>query len=258
VRLVTSLAHRVDGPSDGPAVVLGPSLGTVWEMWDDVTAALSSTYQVVRYDTRGHGRSPVPTGPYTVEELAEDVVALVDHLGVERFSFVGLSLGGAVGQVLAAAHPDRLAAAVLCCTVPQFGDPATWTERAALVRAEGMAALAESTRRRWFTDAFRHSHPAEVDRLIGMLTALDAEGYASCCEALAAFDATSTLSSIDVPVRVVAGAEDRVATAEASREMAEAIPAADLVVLAEASHIATAEQPDAFVRAVTEHLEGHP
>jgi 3-oxoadipate enol-lactonase len=254
---VTTLAHRVDGPPDGPVVVLGSSLGTVWEMWDDVTAALSSTYQVVRYDTRGHGRSPVPPGPYTVEELAEDVLEVLDDLGVGRFGFVGLSLGGAIGQVLASRHADRVGAAVLCCTVPKFGDPSTWTDRAALVRSEGMTALVGSTRKRWFSDAFRAAQPAEVDRLIGMLTALDAEGYASCCEALAAFDARSWLGSIDVPVRVVAGSEDPVATPDECREMAAAIPGADLVVLPEASHIASAEQPEGFLRAVTEHLEGH-
>jgi 3-oxoadipate enol-lactonase len=254
---VTTLAHRVDGPSDGPVVVLGPSLGTLWEMWDDVTAALSSTYQVVRYDTRGHGRSPVPPGPYTVEGLAEDVLGVLDDLGVTRFGFVGLSLGGAIGQVLASRHTDRVAAAVLCCTVPEFGDPSTWTDRAALVRSEGMTALAVSTRQRWFSDAFLAAHPAEVDRLIATLTSLDADGYASCCEALAAFDARPWLGSIEVPVRVLAGAEDPVATLEGCRAMAAAIPGADLVVLPQASHIASAEQPEAFVRAVTEHLERH-
>ena len=254
---MTTLARRVDGPSDGAVVVLGPSLGSTWEMWDGVAAALSSTYQVVRYDTRGHGRSPAPPGPYTVEELADDVLGVVDDLGVGRFGFVGLSLGGAIGQVLAARHADRVAAAVLCCTVPKFGDPAAWTERAALVRSQGMTALEESTRQRWFSDAFRAAQPAEVDRLIGMLTALDADGYASCCEALATFDARSRLGSIDVPVRVVAGSEDPVATADACRALAAAIPGADLVVLPGASHLASAEQPEAFVRAVTEHLERH-
>ena len=252
-----ALAHRVDGPDDAPAVLLAPSLGTTWEMWDELAADLSGTYRVVRLDTRGHGRSPVPPGPYSLEELAADVVALADHLGIDRFGFVGLSLGGAVGQVLCSSYGGRVGAAVLCCTVPRFGEPATWLERAATVRAEGMGVLAEPTKGRWFTDAFRAQHPEDVDRFIAALTGLDAEGYAACCEALAAFDARPLLGGIDVPVRVVAGAADPVCAPDACREMAAAVAGADVVVVPDASHIASAEQPEAFRRAVTDHLRRH-
>lgn len=252
-----TLAHRVDGPSSAPAVILSPSLGTTWEMWDELTGVLAASYRVVRLDTRGHGRSPVPTGPYSVAELTSDVVALADALGIERFGFVGLSLGGAVGQTLAVSHPARLTAAVLCCTVPSFGDPTTWTERAALVRASGMDVLAEPTRGRWFTDGFRSTHPEQVDRFVAMLTGVAPEGYASCCEALGGFDAWSALGGIDLPVRVVAGAHDTVAPPSTCAEMASAIAGADLVVIEDASHIASAAQPEAFGAAVTEHLGRH-
>jgi len=251
------LAHRVDGPDLAPAVFLSPSLGTTWEMWDELTAVLAPTYRVIRFDTRGHGRSPVPPGPYTVDDLAGDVLALADSLGVEQFGFVGLSLGGAIGQVLALASGARMTAAVLCCTMPRFGDPAMWTERAALVRAEGMGALAEATKGRWFTDGFRAAQPTQVDRFVDMLTSIDPDGYASCCEALGGFDSRSDLGRVDVPVRVVAGAEDPVAPPEAAEAMAAAIPGADLVVIDDASHIASAAKPEAFHRAVTEHLERH-
>jgi 3-oxoadipate enol-lactonase len=252
-----ALAHRVDGPDDAPAVLLAPSLGTTWEMWDWLAADLSETYRVVRLDTRGHGRSPAPPGPYTVDALAADVVALADRLSIERFGFVGLSLGGAVGQVLCSSYGERVGAAVLCCTVPRFGEPSTWLERAAMVRAEGMEALAEPTRGRWFTDAFRAEHPREVDRFIAMLTGVAAEGYAACCEALAGFDAWPLLGGIVVPVRVVAGSADPVCPPDACREMAAAVPGADVVVVPDASHIASAEQPEAFRRAVTDHLGRH-
>ena len=205
------LAHRVDGPAAAPVVVLGPSLGTTWEMWDSVADALSASYRVVRYDTRGHGRSPVPAGPYAVGELADDVLGVVDALGVDRFAMVGLSLGGAVAQTLAITRPERLTAAVLCCTVPTFGGPSTWDERAATVRSSGMAAIAEATRGRWFTDEFRAAHPDEVERHIGMLTSVDPEGYAGCCAALGGFDVTASLGEITAPVRVVAGVADQVA-----------------------------------------------
>jgi 3-oxoadipate enol-lactonase len=251
------LAHRVDGPDTAPAVFLSPSLGTTWEMWDPLAAALSSSYRVVRFDTRGHGRSPVPAGPYSVAELASDVLALVDALGIDRFGFVGLSLGGAIGQELVVSHPSRVAAAVLACTVPSFGDPATWTDRAAQVRASGMGFLAEPTRGRWFTDGFRAAHPDVVERHVAMLTGTDPEGYASCCDALSRFDLWDALPGITVPVRVVAGAEDQVASVPACSTMASTIPGADLVVIEDASHIANAAQPDAFRTAVAEHLERH-
>jgi 3-oxoadipate enol-lactonase len=212
---------------------------------------------VVRYDTRGHGRSPVPPGPYTVPDLASDVLALADALDVERFGFVGLSLGGAIGQTLAVSHPDRVSAAVLCCTAPSFGDPATWTERARTVRAYGMSVMAEPTKGRWFTDEFRAAHPEQVDRFIAMITGLDPEGYASCCEAVGGFDVRDQLGRIAVPTRVVAGAEDPVATPAACGRLAAAVPGADLVILDEASHIASVARPAAFNRAVVEHLEKH-
>jgi 3-oxoadipate enol-lactonase len=251
------LAHRVDGPPSAPAVFLSPSLGTTWEMWDALTEALVPAHRVVRYDTRGHGRSPVPPGPSTVADLAADVVALADSLGIERFGFVGLSLGGAIGQQLALTTPTRLTAAVLCCTVPSFGDPATWTERAAQVRGSGMSVLAEATRGRWFTDGFRAAHPEVVEEHVAMLTGTDPEGYASCCEALAGFDVWDRLAEITVPTRVVAGADDAVAPPATCAQMASAIPGADLVVIDDASHIASAAQPAAFHAAVVEHLGRH-
>lgn len=251
------LAHRSDGPEDVPAVFLAASLGTTWEMWDELTDELSTTYRVVRFDTRGHGRSPVPKGPYALADLAADVVALADTLGVERFGFVGLSLGGAIGQQLLVTEPSRVAAAVLCCTMPSYGDPATWLERAAVVRAEGTSVLAEATMGRWFTPDFRAAHPEQVDRFSGMVTAMDREGYAACCEALAGFDVRDQLGRIATPTRVVAGAEDPVATPEVAERLAGAIPGADLVVIGDASHITSAAQPEAFHSAVTQHLERH-
>ncbi|CAN5562674.1 3-oxoadipate enol-lactonase [soil metagenome] len=247
-----TLAHRVDGPATAPVVVLGPSLGTTWEMWDGLTDALAPRFRVVRYDTAGHGRSPVPSAPYDVADLAEDVLSLVTSLGVDRFAFVGLSLGGAVGQTLAAS--GRVTSLVLCCTVPVFGTADAWHERAATVRADGMGAVTGASLGRWFTDSFRASEPEEVARFAAMLDGIDPQGYAACCEALARFDATDRLGAIDVPTRVVAGADDPVCPPDPCRAMATAIPDADLVVL-DASHLASAEQPGPFHAAVLEHLE---
>jgi 3-oxoadipate enol-lactonase len=255
--VTVALAHREDGNPDGPTVFLSPSLGTTWAMWDELTDVLADRFRVVRYDTRGHGRSPVPEGPYAVADLAADVLALADTLGVERFAFVGLSLGGAIGQGLARARPPRRSAHVLCSTAPKFGDPATWAERAAQVRAEGMGFLAEPTKGRWFTPGFVEAHPDQVARFIGMVTATPAEGYAACCDALRVFDVTADLGRIAVPTRVVGAEHDPVCPPSVTEPLAAAIPGADLVLLDDASHIASAAQPDAFHAACLEHLEKH-
>jgi 3-oxoadipate enol-lactonase len=249
------LAHRVDGPADGPPVVLAPSLGTTLEMWDGLVGTLAERYRVVRVDTRGHGRSPVPDGPYTMAGLADDVVAVADELGLDRFAFVGLSLGGAIGQLLALEYPQRLGALVLCCTVPKFGEPAGWLDRAAQVRAEGMEVLAEPTRGRWFTDDFRDRHPDEVERLIAMITTTPVAGYAACCEALAGFDVGERLDRVSAPTRVIAAEHDQAAPVDQVREMRARIPGADLLVLDGASHIANVADPKRFDAAVLEHLE---
>lgn len=246
------LAHRVDGPATAPVVVLGPSLGTTWEMWDELSDALVPRFRVVRYDSAGHGRSPVPPGPYDVADLAGDVQYLLSSLDVDRFAFVGLSLGGAVGQNLATS--GRLTSLVLCCTVPVFGTPDAWHERAATVRASGMGSITEASMGRWFTDAFRDAEPERVARYAAGLDGIDPEGYAVCCEALARFDSTDRLGAIDVPTRVVAGAHDPVCPLNQCRAMAAAVPGADLVVL-DASHLANVEQPGPFHAAVLEHLE---
>jgi 3-oxoadipate enol-lactonase len=248
--------HHVE-QGQGPAVLLSPSLGTTLEMWDDLAERLASDHRVIRFDTRGHGGSPVPPGPYTVSELADDVVALADSLELDRFAFVGLSLGGAIGQVLALEHPARLTALVLCCTGPSFGDPSAWRDRGARVRAEGMGWLVEPTRSRWFTPEFAQQEPQQTDRLLAQIAATPPEGYAACCDALAAYDVTLHLPQIGTPTRVIAGAEDPVSPPEVARVMEQAIPGADLVVLDGASHIANVARPDAFNAAVQEHLRRH-
>jgi 3-oxoadipate enol-lactonase len=247
------LHHTVAGDT-GPAVLLGPSLGTTGELWRELAADLSRDHRVVSLDLRGHGRSPVPPGPYTVEDLAADVVATADGLGLDRFAYVGLSIGGAVGQVLGLEHAGRLSALVLCCTAPVFGDTATWTERAAQVRRDGLEPLVEATTERWFTPAFRAERPDLVDWVMGQFRATPVEGYAGCCEALAHFDVSDRLGQVAVPTRVVAGADDPGTPPEVGRLIADAVPGADLVVLEGAAHIANVAAPGPFAAAVREHL----
>ncbi|HEU4513231.1 MAG TPA: 3-oxoadipate enol-lactonase [Nocardioidaceae bacterium] len=253
----TELHHVVSGAEDGPVVLLGPSLGTTLDMWDDLAESLSGRYRVVRFDTRGHGKSPVPAGPYTVTELVRDVLALADSLDVDRFAYVGLSLGGLVGQAIAADHPDRVSALVLACTGPSFGDPATWRERADRVRAEGMGWLVEPTKGRWFTPGFMEEHPDRAQRLLDMIASVAPEGYASCCEAIAQADMSPRLGDIAAPTRVIVGAEDPVTPPSVGQVLVAGIPDADLVVIEGASHIANVAEPAAFDAAVLEHLRRH-
>jgi 3-oxoadipate enol-lactonase len=255
--VAVDLHHVVTGPADAPAVLLGPSLGTTLEMWDDLAEALAGEYRVVRFDTRGHGKSPVPAGPYTVADLVADVVGLADALGIDRFAYVGLSLGGLVGQALAADHPERVSALVLACTGPSFGDPSAWRERAARVRAEGMGWLVEPTRGRWFTPEFVAEHPDRADRLLDMIASVDPEGYASCCDAIAAADLAPRLGEIAAPTRVVVGDQDPVSPPSVGQVLVDGIPDADLVVVEDASHIANVARPAAFDAAVLEHLRRH-
>jgi 3-oxoadipate enol-lactonase len=251
------LNHEVYGSPGAPPVVLVHSLGMALGLWDGLATELVERHRVVRLDLRGHGWSPAPRGPYAVDDLADDVLALADRLHLDRFALIGLSIGGAVGQTIAVRAPERLTALVACCTGPRLGDPADWRDRAARVRARGTAWLVESSLGRWFTPAFAARHPEQVDRIVRMLRTTPSEGYAACCEALAAFDLTDRLDEITAPTRVIAGAHDPVAPLDLGQRMADAIPDADLVVLDDAAHLANVEQPQRFNAAVLDHLEAH-
>ena len=250
--------HHVDeGAPGGPAVLLGASLGTTHRLWDALAADLARDFRVVRFDTRGHGGSPAPATSYTLEELAADVVALADRLGIERFAYAGISLGGAIGQRLGIDHGERLTALALCSTAPVFGSPQMWEERSETVRIQGTGALVDATAERWFTPEFRVGHPDEVAWVMDMLRATPDEGYAGCCDALARFDATDELPAVRVPTLVVAGAEDPTSPPSVGQEMVAAIPEAELVVIEDAAHISNVARPEAFNAAIRAHLEKH-
>src|SRR5579862_438701 len=246
------LAYRLDGREDAPVLVLSGSLGTTTAVWDRQVNAFANRFRVLRYDHRGHGESDVPPGPYSVRELAEDVVALLAELGLERVSFCGLSLGGAVGLTLAVDFPERVERLVLACSAALFLDEAAWRERAALVRREGTAAIADATLARWLTPRLHEREPAVVDRIRRQILATPREGYAACCDALATWDYRRRLDDVQAPAFVVAGAEDP--GRDGTEALAEAI-GAPLVVLADAAHLANVEQPDRFNDAVLDYLD---
>jgi len=245
----------VDGPAGAPVVLLSGSLGSTLEMWDAQVAALSERFRVVRYDTRGHGRSPVPDGPYDLDDLVDDALALLDRLGVARAHVVGLSLGGATAMRLAARAPARVERLALLCTSARFPAPAAWTERAATVRSQGTASVAGAVVERWFTPAWQAAHPELTEHWRTVIGATAAEGYASCCEALAGTDLVPELGSICAPTLAIAGADDPASPPEHLRTIADGIPGARLVVLPDAAHLAALEQPVAVGALLLAHLD---
>ncbi len=254
--MTAGLGHDVDGPDDAPVVVLGSSLGTDRTMWEPQVAALAQRYRVVRYDHRGHGASEVPTGPYGLAELGGDVVTLLDSLGVERFHAGGLSLGGMVAMWLGAHVPDRVASLSLFCTSAHLPPAQGWLERAATARAEGTAALADAVTGRWFSPGFLGSPAAQRVRTV--LETTDGEGYAGCCEAIAAMDLRPVLDRVVAPTLVVAGADDPATPPEHARTIGEGIAAGGAPVRVEVvpgRHLATVEHPDACTRLLLAHLD---
>jgi 3-oxoadipate enol-lactonase / 4-carboxymuconolactone decarboxylase len=211
---------------------------------------------LLRYDHRGHGVSPVPPGPYEIDDLGRDVLALLDVLGVERVYFCGLSIGGMVGMWWASEGPERKDRLVLCCTSAQLGSPEMWETRAPTVRADGMGAIADAVVERWFTPAFHASRPQTVEWAARMLRGTPAEGYVGCCEAIREMDLSGRLGAIQAPTLVIAGAEDPATPPHHAEFIRDSIPGAQLVVIPQAAHLANVEQPEAVTWAVLDHLEG--
>lgn len=248
----------VQGREDAPVVLLLGSLGSTLEMWDPQVPALAEHFRVVRYDTRGHGRSPVPPGPYALDDLVDDALGVLDRLAVERACVVGLSLGGMTAMRLAARAPHRVARLALLCTSALLGPASAWTERATLVRAEGTGAVAETVVARWLTDGRRAAEPAFVARLQEMVAGTPAEGYASCCEAIARMDLRGDLARITAPTLALAGAKDPSTPPQHLRDIAAAVPGARLLVLPSAAHLANLEQAEAVNAALLLHLTAGP
>ncbi|MER6419948.1 3-oxoadipate enol-lactonase [Streptomyces sp. NPDC001137] len=244
------LNHRAEGPASAPPLLLGPSLGTSYALWDKVAPELSITHRVVRWDLPGHGGSAADLiGPgATVGDLADLALALADSLGIERFGYAGVSLGGAVGLHLAVHHPERLSSLVVICSSAHFNGAKPWQERAELVRREGLGSLVASADARWFTPGFT------VPALVRDQAQADPEAYAACCDALASFDLRERLPEISVRTLLIAGREDKATPPPHLREIADAVPGSTLVELPHAAHLAPAQCPEAVLTALRAHL----
>jgi 3-oxoadipate enol-lactonase len=251
---LTGLDHRLRGPEDAPVLVLSNSLGTTQELWAKQLPPLAKRFRVLTYDHPGHGASDLPEERPTVESLTSSLVTLLDELQVERVSLCGVSLGGMVGMTLALEEPERVDRLVLACTSAYVGPPEGWAERARLVRTRGMEAVADSVVGRWFTPGFARDGAETVARFRAMLAATPPEGYARCCEALAAWDAREGISAIAAPALVIAGTDDPATPVEHAQLIASAIPGARLRIVERAAHLANIERAEAFTNAVLAHL----
>lgn len=250
-----TLDYRLHGPQDAPVLVLANSLGTSQELWDRQLPEFRRRFRVLTYDHPGHGASALPAQPCSVEEFARGLIELLDELEVDRASICGVSLGAMVAMALALEDPTRVERLVLACTSAYLGPVEPWLERAALVRSEGMEAVADAVVGRWFTPALARDDPATFGRFRAMLSATPAEGYARCCEAVGAWDARGRISSVVSPVLVVAGADDPATPLEHAELIASRIPGARIHVLEDAAHLANVEQAERFNAAVLAHLE---
>lgn len=248
------LHHLLEGPEEAPVLVMANSLGTTLRMWDEGAPALRERFRLLRYDHRGHGGSPVPPGLYTIEDLGRDALALLDRLGIERFSWCGLSIGGMVGMWLASEAPERVEGLVLCCTSALLGPRELWDERIRVARTEGMDALVDSVVVRWFTPEFFSVHPETVEKAAAMLRGTDPEGYAGCCAAIRDMDLRDRLGQIRAPTLVISADEDPATPPEHGELIRDSIPGASFEVIPGASHLANIEQPEAVTRAILDHL----
>jgi 3-oxoadipate enol-lactonase len=246
--------HTGTGPEDAPELVLSNSLGTTHEMWDPQASALAERFRLVRYDTRGHGGSATPHGPYSIDEVGGDVIDLLDHLGVEKAHVAGLSLGGMTAMWLGIATPMRVDRLVLLCTSPLMGPPEMWRDRSATVRAQGTQAIVDVTLERWLTEDYRASH--DITWLRDMFVGVDDEGYANCCSIIQHMDLTANLAQIDAPTLVIGGAQDPATPpAEHAEKIAQAIVGSRLEILDPGAHLINVERPDAVTNLILEHLE---
>jgi len=250
------LNYRLEGPVDAPVLVLSNSLGTDLHMWDAQVPAFSEHFRVLRYDTRGHGGSAVTPGPYSIGQLGQDVLGLVDSLGIDRFAFCGLSMGGLIGQWLGINAGERLTRLVICNTGAKIGTDEVWNERIDTVLEGGeqaMRDMRDASIARWFTPTFAEQQPLQTSRITQMIASTSPEGYAANCAAVRDADYREQLGAIRVPTLIVCGSKDPVTTPEHGRFLQERITGAELAEF-DAAHLSNVEAGEAYTRRVLDFL----
>ncbi len=251
--------YEIDGKEGAPWLVLSHSLACSVRMWDPQVAAFGDRYRILNVDTRGHGASSAPQGPYTLEMLADDLFALLGKLGISNAHFCGLSMGGMIGQTFALKYPGIFRSLTLADTTSRYPADAmpVWEERIRTAETKGMAALAQPTLERWFTGNYRKNRPAEVERIRKLILATPVAGYVGCSRAIPKINLTARLREIRCPVLVIVGEQDAGTPPAMAREIHENAPGSKLVVIPSAAHISSMEQPEAFNRTLGEFLLLH-
>jgi len=249
------LHHQVLGRADGPTLVFINSLGSDFRIWQEVVPAFTDRFRVVLYDKRGHGLSDAPLGPYSIDDHADDLIALLDRLAVGRAAFVGLSVGGMIAQRLAVRAPERVQALTLCCTAAKIGTPELWAERIAAVESGGIEPITDNILQRWFTPLFREAHADEVAGWRNMLVRTPAHGYAGTCAAIRDADLRADAGRIAVPVLCVAGDQDGSTPADVVKGTADLIPGARFSLIDGAGHIPCVEKPAVLSNLIHRHLQ---
>lgn len=250
------LHTRLIGAADGPALVFSNSLGSDFRIWEEVAARLAGRYRILLYDKRGHGLSDAPPGPYTIDDHADDLLALLDHFNIASAAIVGLSVGGMVAQRLAVRAPERVAAMVLCGTAARIGTPESWANRIGAVERGGIASVAESILELWFTADFRQRRANEFAGWRNMLVRMPADGYVATCATVRDTDLRADAARIATPVLCVAGDQDGSTPPDLVQATSRLIPGSRFALIKDAGHIPCVEQPEVLANLVREHLEG--
>lgn len=249
------LAYRIDGNPNGPALILSNSLMSSAAMWDDTLPALTDKYRVIRYDKRGHGQSEVKAAPYSIALLTQDLIGLMDELGIAKAHLVGLSMGGMICQYAGANYPDRVLSLSLCDTASEMPPRSLWEERFATARKDGIAGLADGTIKRWFVAGFPEREPAKIAAVREMILATPLEGYIGCASAVRDMAQTTMLLKIKAPTLIMVGRQDPACTVEQSTVLLRMIPHAHMHIIDDAAHLSNIEKPEEFNRVLRNFLD---
>ena len=247
------ISYWVDGPEQAQALLLSSPIGATAELWDKQVERLSGSFRVIRYDTRGHGRSEFRRGETSLDQLGRDALAVMDAVGIWRSHFCGLSLGGITGLWLGVHAPERVGRLIAANTGARIATPEFWTERIQTVRSNGMRPLADAAMNRWFSADFRARHPPIVEHFRSMLAGAEVEGYVACCAALRDADLRNDIQRIRASTLVIAGASDEATTPADAKFIRDSVEGARLVTL-DTAHLSNVEQPEAFASAVLDFL----
>lgn len=257
IKINYRLDPRKDGDPDAPVAMLSNSLLSSYGMWDDQMDVLTEHFQVLRYDTRGHGGTDAPEGPYSIDLFVEDVVGLLDHLGIKKVHFIGLSMGGFISQLLAAKYPQRVISLTLCDTACIMPPASLWNDRIETAETDGIEALISGTLERWFTAQFHDTGVEAINKIRNMIRNTGVQGYVNCCKAIRDMDQCHILSDIKAPTNIIVGADDPACPVSAAETLHAGIAGSKLVVLKNAAHLPNIEKKDEFNAALMGFLNAH-